>query len=693
MDKLNKIKVRYNIILLSIYIIGIILLVQLFNLQIVKGQEYRKQSNTRLTRETTIKAARGNICDRNGNKLVSTKMEFNLELYKTKIDNKTLNQTILDMINILDKNEDTYIDNLPIKVEPFDFIGSDETIQSWKKTNKMQEDLSAEECFYKLKQKYEIIQENVQDARKIMGVRYEISSKGYSSTKTVELAKNISRTSMLEISEQNSNFPGINIVTVPTVAYNSGTLASHILGTVGKITQPELEEKTNYDINDIIGKTGIQYVFEEYLRGKDGIKQIDMAVDGTVTDEYTEKEAVSGSDVILTIDANLQKVAEEALKDDIKKIASGGFAEKSNANAGAVVVMNIKSGEVLALASYPDYEPQLFVKGISTEKYNEYVNSTEKPLFNRAISGAYAPGSTFKMVTAIAGLETNKITPTEKINDIGVYPRGHHPVCWYYTSFHSGHGYLNVSEAIKHSCNYFFYELGYRMGIDTLSKYASYFGLGRKTGIELQGEAVGDLATREKVEKQNKEWYLADTLSAAIGQSYNNFTPVQMAKYISMLVNGGNPIDVSIVKNIINIDGQEVSKQEINEFVNKKLNLQDEKVENLNMKKENIKAVLEGMRGVTSESGGTAYSTFKNFEIEVGGKTGSAQTGNGTNGWFVGFAPFDDPEIAVVVLVENGGHGGYTAEVAKKIIAEYFGMNAKKVDENMSASSNIQTVR
>lgn len=693
MDKLNKIKVRYNIILLGIYIIGIILLVQLFNLQIVKGQEYRKQSNTRLTRETTIKAARGNICDRNGNKLVSTKMEFNLELYKTKIDNKTLNQTILDMINILDKNEDTYIDNLPIKVEPFDFIGSDETIQSWKKTNKMQEDLSAEECFYKLKQKYEIIQENVQDARKIMGIRYEISSKGYSSTKTVELAKNISRTSMLEISEKNSNFPGINIVTVPTVAYNSGTLASHILGTVGKITQPELEEKTNYDINDIIGKTGIQYVFEEYLKGKDGIKQIDMAVDGTVTDEYTEKEAVSGSDVILTIDANLQKVAEEALKEDIEKIASGGFAEKSNANAGAVVVMNVKSGEVLALASYPDYEPQLFVEGISTEKYNEYVNSTEKPLFNRAISGAYAPGSTFKMVTAIAGLETNKITPTEKINDIGVYPRGHHPVCWYYTSFHSGHGYLNVSEAIKHSCNYFFYELGYRMGIDTLSKYASYFGLGRKTGIELQGEAVGDLATREKVEKQNKEWYLADTLSAAIGQSYNNFTPVQMAKYISMLVNGGNPIDVSIVKNIINIDGQEVSKQEINEFVNKKLNLQDEKVENLNMKKENIKAVLEGMRGVTSESGGTAYSTFKDFEIEVGGKTGSAQTGNGTNGWFVGFAPFDDPEIAVVVLVENGGHGGYTAEVAKKIIAEYFGMNAKKVDENMSASSNIQTVR
>lgn len=383
-------------------------------------------------------------------------------------------------------------------------------------------------------------------------------------------------------------FHGINIVTKPAVSYNFENLASHVLGTIGQITEEELKDKqekskndnrnennskNEYDLNDIIGKTGIQYFFEEYLKGENGIKQIDMAVDGTVTNEYISKEAIAGSNVILTIDAKLQKAAEKALKDDIIKISTGGYAEISNAKSGAVVVMNVNSGEILAIASYPDYNPQFFADGISTEKYNEYVNSEEKPLFNRAISGAYAPGSTFKMVTAIAGLESNAITTSEKINDIGVYPRGHHPVCWYYTSFHSGHGLLNVSEAIKHSCNYFFYELGYRMGIDTLSKYASYFGLGKKTGVELTGEVNGTLASKEQTDKEGKEWYLADTLSAAIGQSYNNFTPIQMAKYISMITNGGNPVDVTIIKNIINADGSIVSKEEINRFVKEKLNL------------------------------------------------------------------------------------------------------------------------
>ena len=574
MDKEGNLKLRYNIILLLVYIIGVILLVQLFNLQIVKGEEYRKQSDTRLTRETTLIAARGNICDRTGKKIVTSKMQFNIELYKTKIDNEKLNNTILDMVSVLEKNEDSIIDHLPIKIEPFEFSIDEDSQKAWKKTNKMNDDLNAEECFNILKEKFEIKKDDAKEARKIMAVRYEISSNGYSSTKTVKVAKNISRTSMLEISERNSDFPGINIVTSSAVDYIENTTASHILGTVGPITEEELKGKEDkYDINDIIGKTGIQYVFEKYLKGQNGTKQIDMAVDGTGTNEYIAKEAVAGSDVILTIDAKLQKVAEEALEKDIKKIASGGFADRSNANAGAVVVMNVNSGEVLAMASYPDYEPQLFADGISTEKYNEYINSTEKPLFNRAISGAYAPGSTFKMITAIAGLETNNVTTTEKINDVGVYPRGHKPVCWYYTSFHSGHGLLNVSDAIKHSCNYFFYELGYRMGIDTLSKYATYFGLGKKTGIELPSEVSGDLANKEKAEKENREWYLSDTLSAAIGQSYNNFTPIQMAKYISMLTNGGNPIDVSIVKTIITPDGEEVSKKEINDYVNEVLNM------------------------------------------------------------------------------------------------------------------------
>ena len=199
--------IRFNMLTFAVYIIGIVLLIQLFNLQVIKGDEYREQSNTRLTRETTLYAARGNICDRTGEKLISSKMQFDLCLYKAKIDNKTLNNTILNMINILEKNQDSYLDNLPIKVEPFEFSIDEESVKLWKSSNKLDESLSCEECFIKLKQKFEIENENVQDTRKIMGVRYEISSKGYSNTKTVQIAKNISRESMLEISERNSNFP------------------------------------------------------------------------------------------------------------------------------------------------------------------------------------------------------------------------------------------------------------------------------------------------------------------------------------------------------------------------------------------------------------------------------------------------------------------------------------------------------
>jgi len=238
-------KVRYNIISLIIYIIGVILLVQLFRLQIVQGEEYRKQSDTRLTRETTLIAARGNICDRAGNKLVTSKMEFNVELYKTKIDNETLNRAILDMVAVLEKNEDTIINHLPINVEPFKFTIDEESQKKWKKSNKMKEDATAEECFNILKDKYEINNETLADARNIMAVRYEIGSNGYSSTKTVRVAKNISRASMLEICERSADFPGINIATASAVDYPSDTLASHVLGTVGPITETELIGKEN----------------------------------------------------------------------------------------------------------------------------------------------------------------------------------------------------------------------------------------------------------------------------------------------------------------------------------------------------------------------------------------------------------------------------------------------------------------
>lgn len=672
------------------------MIVQLFNLQIVHGEQYRQESNTRLTRESVLRAARGSIKDRTGVELVTNETGFSLEIYMTKVDDTELNTAITKMIKILEKNNDEFIDNFPITVNPFKFTQSSEDSQkTWKEKYNIDENYTAEQAFYYFIDKYNIESNDIEQARKIIAVRYEITRNGYSTTKSVKIANDISRESAVTIREQSSKLAGMNIITEPIVKYTSGSLASHILGYVGAISEEEYStRKETYRNDDVIGKTGIQYIFEKYLKGQDGIKQVDMAVDGSITSEYISEEAIAGSDIILTIDANLQNVAEKALENNIKKIASGGFGSKKDAEAGAVVVLNVKTGEVLALASYPDYEPGLFVKGISQKKYDSYKKGNN--LYNRAVSGTYAPGSTFKMAVALAGLETEKITTTTKINDTGVYPKGGNPVCWYYTSYRSGHGYLNVSQAIKHSCNYFFYEVGYRVGIENIAKYANYLGLGKKTGIELEGEESGILATPEVAKKiYGSDWYLGDTLSASIGQTYNSFSPLQMAKYVSMLANGGKNIDVTLIKTIIKPDGSEVPQEEIKQYTNEKLGLKNETTENLSVSEENLQSILEGMKGVTSEAGGTAYSTFASFDIEVGGKTGSAQTvkGEDAHAWFVGFAPYDDPEIAVVVLVEHGGSGGYTAEVARDIMAEYFGMNSKFVTEDMQAISSTESVR
>lgn len=684
----NSARLRFNILTIAIYLIGIVLLLQLFNLQIIHGEEYRAQSNTRLTRQTVLEAARGNISDRTGNALATTKMGIVLELYKSKIDTKTLNNTILDVINILQENGEKYVDNLPITVEPFAFTIPEEEKQiKWKKENELEEQLTAEQCFYELKEEYKIEQEDWQEARKIMTIRYEIEKEGYSSTKPLVIAEDISSNTTAKLNEQNGKFPGISTKTVPIRDYVKGSLASHIIGYIGRIDEDFYKaNKDTYDMNDNIGRMGIEYVFEKYLKGKNGIKQIDMSVDGGVTDENIAKEAVQGSNVVLTIDANLQQVTENALKNNIEKINNGGFSSRYETNSGACVVMNVKTGEVLAMASYPVFEPGQFIGGISNEKWNEYTNTTTKPLTNRAIQVDYAPGSIFKMINAVAALESGVTTISEKINDTGIYPYYHKPKCWYYTDYHTGHGRLNVSGAIQKSCNYYFYEMGRRMGTPTLAKYASYFGLGKKTGVELPSEAEGHLPVENKQEPGN-------ILSVAIGQGDNSYTVIQIAKYISMLCNGGKDIDVSLVKTIINAEGTEIPKQEINDYVKEKLGISEEKEEPLEIKKENLDAVLEGMRSVAMETGGTAANIFRDFAIEVGGKTGSAEAGNKTNAWFAGFAPFDDPEIAVVVVVENGGHGNYTAEAVREIMAEYFGMNAKRIEENMEAIPTTEIIR
>ena len=699
----EQINFRFNIITILVYLIGIVLIVQLFNLQVVNGETYREQSNTRLSRVSTIKAARGSILDRSGNELAGVKTENNIEIYKTNISNDELNESVLNLVNLLNQYQIEYADTFPIKINPFEFTIDGEQLTDWKKKYKIEEEKTAEETFYKFKDKYDIKSENVEDIRKIISMRYIITTTGYSATKSITIATNVNEEVVAQISERNSDFPGISISTKAARTYLTGSLAAHVIGYTGKIKEEEYNaNKDSYDIDDIIGKTGIEYVFEKYLKGEDGEKQIEMSVDGTITGEYVAKNAIAGSDVVLTIDSNLQKVAETALENCINKIRSGGFSQTYDAQGGAAVVMNVNTGEVLATASYPTYEPQWFVGGISQDKWAYLRDDTRHPQLNKAIQSTYEPGSTFKMVTAIAGLETGAITTKEKINDTGIYKKYNSEwKCWYYTSYHRGHGYQNVTQALQHSCNYFFYETGDRMGIDNLAKYALHFGLGKKTGIELPNEKSGAVASKETYAKIRNGAIMGpgDTLNASIGQGDNNFTPMQIAKYISSIANGGTVVNPTIIKSVLNSDGTEVSREEVESYTNEKLGNEDSD-DGIVINPESIAVAKEGMRMAASEAGGTAYNIFKNFNIEVAGKTGSAEAGKDKNGndivnaWFVCFAPFDNPEVAVVVMIENGGHGNYAAEVARDILTQYWGMNeSTDVNESIMAVPFVEQIR
>lgn len=699
----EQVNIRFNIINILVYLIGIILIVQLFNLQVVHGESYREQSNTRLSRTSIIKAARGSILDRSGNELAGVKTENNIEIYKTNISDDELNKSVLNLVELLNKYQIGYDDTFPIKINPFEFTISGDELTNWKKKYKIAEDATAEESFYKFKNKYEITNDNVEEIRKIISIRYIITTTGYSATKSITIATNVNEEVVAQISERNSDFPGVSISTNAARTYLAGNLVAHVIGYTGKIKEDEYNaNKDTYNIDDIIGKTGIEYVFEKYLKGTDGEKQVEMSVDGTITGETVAKNAIAGSDIVLTIDSNLQKVTQDSLENCINKIRSGGFAQTYDAQGGAAVVMNVNTGEVLATASYPTFEPQWFVGGISQENWAYLRDDSRHPQLNKTIQSTYEPGSTFKMVTAIAGLETGAITTKERINDTGVYRKYNMEwKCWYYTSYHRGHGYQNVTQALQHSCNYFFYETGDRMGIDNLSKYALHFGLGKKTGIELPNEKEGAVASKETYAKLRNGGRIGpgDVLNASIGQGDNNFTPMQIAKYISSIANGGTVVKPTIVKSILNSDGAEVAKDEIIQYTNEKLGYSDTD-DGITISQESVNVAKEGMRMAASEAGGTAYNIFKGFNQEVAGKTGSAEAGKDKNGndlvnaWFVCFAPYEKPEVAVVVMIENGGHGNYAAEVARDVLTQYFGMNeSTEINESMTATPFVEQIR
>ncbi len=681
---LNKIANIFNnralVLIILVVLIGVIYLIQLFNLQIVNGEEYREQSSKKMLRTETVTAARGEITDRNGVILATNKLSFDVQLYKVRVDTSVQNESIEKLITILELNGDKIYSTFPVNdtLDGFSFSDTDEE-KEWKEENNIDENASFDDVIKKYTEKYEITTNDRKLAIKIIQVKYEGALNGYSLFNSAIVAKDISEKSLAMIEEEKANLYGVETLSTTKRYYPYGYLMSHVLGYVGKISKEEYDENKDdgYTYNSIVGKYGIELSLEKYLKGEDGIKKIEVDSLGKTNQESITEEAQAGDNVTLTIDYRLQKVAEEALVSTINDIRNGknNYIKTDDAKSGSVVVLDVNTGEVLAMVSYPSFDSNELSGNISAKRWKEIQNDALKPLYNRAISGTYSPGSTFKMLVGLAGLSNNVITTKELITDTGVYKYGHHPKCWIYEKYGTTHGSINISTAIKVSCNCYFYEVGRRLGIDNIIDYAKKFGLGQKTGVELSGESQGTIAGENQ-----EEWYLGDTLSAAIGQSGNSYTPIQLANYISTLANGGNLNAVSLIKNVNSESGQQVSTQELKEYIENFTGVKFES-EKIDLNEEYINAVKEGMLSVTSESGGTSYIVFKGSNMQVAGKTGTAQVSSGSNnGIFVGFAPYDNPKIAVVAVIEHGREGTYTANVVKPIMEEYFNISNKDTE-------------
>lgn len=680
-------------------LVGVVFIMQLFNLQVIHGEEYKEQAQNRTLRKTQFVAPRGEILDRYGEVLATNREGYNIMIYRNKLESEEKNDMIEKLIEVFNKWGITYRDTYPLKYENDTLVFESETKEkSFRKNNKFSEE-TIEEIFNYYIDRYDILDKyTLEQKRNIIAIRYDLERSGYSTYTAYEIATDVSKEVILEITERSNEFPGVSIEEQPIRYYPNNNLASHILGYIGKISPEEYSElkEKGYFINDNIGQDGIESVMESRLRGSNVTKSIEIDEYGRYIITSNNNEIITGDQVYLTIDAKLQEVAENSLEEVINKIATGHFADGSTqAKSGAVIAIDVNTGEILAMASYPDYDPNLFVKGISNKDWKELNNET-RPMFNRNILGLYSPGSIYKMVVAVAALETDTIGTNTIVKDEGVYKKypDYQPKCWVWTpASQRTHGEINVSQAIQYSCNYFFYAVSEMVGIDKIEEYSKLFGLGQKTGIELPGEKSGIVAGRTYANQIGEKWMPGDTLSAAIGQSKNSFTPIQIARYIAILANGGKRIEPHIIKSVITSEGEMLADEELQEYLDNVLGREDDNLpEDLNISDSTLKAIFSGMESVTGDSGGTAYNTFKDFGVKVAGKTGTVQVGGGKadNAWFLGFAPYDEPEIAICAVIEQGSHGTYTASIVKAILEEYFALKQEneKIDTNVVINDN-----
>jgi penicillin-binding protein 2 len=662
-------------------------IVKLYYMQIVNGEDYLAKTEKNIPYSYDVAAIRGDIMDRNGIVLAYNVESYDLYMNKSYKTTAELNAACLLLVDTLDSNQDDCVNHLDAY---FDFENmqfnselTEEEIATWQinedlfniSDDKIYDDPVA---FYEKMRSFFKINETFtsEQAYKIMIIRYELQKNRWYwwNGQSLMISRNVSLETMAIISEQKHLLQGITLRPSMTREYGDVKDIAHVLGYVGLVTPDDVTED-GYKNDAFIGKTGVEDFAEDLLKGSNGNIAVISDSFGNIISKTGGESAVDGNDVYVTIDMNLQKIAMESLVKNIEVIKSKAKENDTrnfaDANAGAVVVLDVKTGEVLVMASYPTYDPNWFIHSdeeSEKQKMLAIFDNEGKPLLNRALQETYTPGSAFKPIVAISGLEEEVITKETEIYDPGHKVIGDWDFyCLEYvmSGYTWTHEFQNVVEAIKTSCNMFFYILGTDTGIDAIDKWGTAFGLGEKTGIDLYGEATGIRSNREyKYEKEFEKWYIADTAQSSIGQLYHNYTPLQLANYTAALANGGKVFTPYVIKKAMNANGEIVYEGQTS-------------YTEVPWSEETFEVIREGMGEVTYD--GTASGVFEDYPINVAGKTGTAETGReaqeSSNGVFICYAPIEDPEIAIAVVIEHGVWGSYTAPIAKDILSEYFGLN------------------
>ncbi len=671
-----------RLLLLGAVILVIFLgyLYRLARIQIAQGSEYLAQAEAGTVREQVVKAVRGEIVDRYGRPLAGNRSGYNVVLDGAYLPKgNEANQVILRLMELLENCGEEWIDQLPVTREaPFAFEEEYESeVAQLKKMFDLNEYSTCEDVMYWVAQRYQLGEYDEalgryllydQDdpevllasytpdqMRRIAGVRYGMDLIEFGVASIYTFAEDVEIGTVSRVEERDFEMPGVSVEESAMREYVSGDLAPHIIGQVGRIYKEEYEElkSKGYRMDDMVGKEGVEKYFEEYLKGEDGVRQITLDSRGSVVSVEETEPAIPGNTVVLTIDKDLQRVAQDALEKQIKYLQqTAPEGEGREANAGAVVVIENKTGDVLACATYPSYDINEY-----RSNYSQLLQDTANPLWNRALLGEYSAGSTFKPAVAIAALSEGEVAPNETVYCGGVYTElgSYQPRCLYVN------GPITVRNALQVSCNIFFYETGLRLGIDRLNQYCAQLGLGQPTGIEI-GENIGHLSSPEvkaQVEP-GTPWYPADTVQSSIGQLYNQFTPLQLANYAATIGNRGQRMDVNIVRSVKTYNMDQTVWEN-----------QPTVVQEVEATRQAFEVTIEGMEMATGP-GGTSYAQWGNYEMTIASKTGTPETKAFPNSTYICFGPSEDPEISVAVVIEKGWHGYTGAPVAKAIFDAYF---------------------